>query len=275
MIETVYSAVLSDIDFTRLANYIHNNMGIKMPVSKKIMLQSRLRKRLLALGFESFDIYVKKFFSGELGDDETKQIYNCITTNKTDFFRENFHFEFVKKNSIDILALGVPLMILSCGCSSGEEAYSIAMTLLDAGIDGKNFRIKGIDISSKSLQEAVAAVYPLMKVSEVDTATLHKYFLKHKTNFKTVRIAPEVRNLTNFSFFNLMSHDYSPLGQFEIIFFRNVMIYFDKETQNRVLQNLVSILKPDGLLFLGHSESVFGANLPLVSLGQNIYKKRK
>lgn len=266
-------------DFSRLSDYIYNNYGIKMPLAKKIMLQSRLQKRLRALNMSSFEEYVDYVF-GKNGHEEIVLMMDQVSTNKTDFFREPHHFDFVVETVlpefVDRSPLTRNLKIWSAGCSSGEEAYTLAMVLEShrETIRSFDYHIHCTDISTKVLQIAVNAVYKEDRVDVVPLDMKRKFLLRSKDATKrTVRIAPELRAKTSFDRLNLMDAYYDVPDCYDMIFCRNVLIYFDKFTQERVISKLLAKLKPGGYFFLGHSESILGMNLPLKQIKPTVFKK--
>lgn len=270
---------MSDRDFKRLSDFIYNNYGIKMPVEKKVMLQSRLHKRLRALGIFTFEEYVEYVFS-KAGLHEMVLMMDQVSTNKTDFFREPHHFEMLTGSILPEYtrnsSIRKNLRIWSAGCSSGEEAYTLTM-VLESYLEQNNvfdYHIYCTDISTKVLQIAVDAIYKEERVAAVPLLYKKKYLLRSKNPLeRKVRIAPELRSKTTFARLNLMDSFYDTPNSFDIIFCRNVLIYFDRETQERVINKLLSKLKRGGYLFLGHSESIMGLNVPLKQVKPTVFVK--
>jgi len=276
-----YKAVLEQNEFKLISNYINQNFGIKLPDHKRIMLQSRLVSRLAKLNFTNFKDYTDYVFSEEGKLMELPNMIDYISTNKTDFFREAVHFDFLKNTAIPEFiqtSKTHPMRIWSAACSSGEEAYTIAMVAnhmrkLHREFD---FTILGTDISYRMLEKATKAIYPIHFSINIPLELKNKYLLKSKdTTKQEVRVIKELRDKTSFSWHNLMDNKYNLIGSFDIIFCRNVLIYFSKEDQLHVLQNLIKKLNPNGYLFLGHSESITHFNLPLKSLSNTIFQKQK
>jgi chemotaxis protein methyltransferase CheR len=274
----IYDAKLSKKDFDRLSEFIFNNYGIKMPPIKHIMLQSRLQKRLRALGITSFSSYVDYVFSHE-GKEEIIHMIDVVSTNKTDFFRESQHFDFLS-NNILYEAYNYNkqryFKIWSAGCSSGEEVYTLAIVFAEFAQKniGTEFSILGSDISTIMLQKAYTAIYNTEKVSVIPFDLKKKYLLKSKNkDDDSVRIIPQLRNKVKFERINFMDPGYSITDSFDIIFCRNVLIYFDRETQEKVINKITRYLKPDGFFFLGHSESITGLTVPLKQIKPTIYRK--
>ena len=275
---SVYSAELTPVEFEKLSKFIMTEYGIKMPPEKKIMLQSRLQKRLKALNMPNFKEYVKYVFSPAGQSQEIIHMMDVVSTNKTDFFRESAHFDFLLSDGLpELLEKGVNnYNIWSAGCSSGEEPYTIAMTMMEfkerhAGIE---FLIKGTDISTNMLQKAVMAIYSEDKVADIPLTVKKKYFLRSKDREeKKVRVISELRKRVSFSRLNLLYLPAKAKPEYDIIFCRNVLIYFDRKTQQDILSGLCTQLKSGGYLLLGHSESVTGFILPIEGIRPTIFKK--
>ena len=277
-LQKIYSAKLSDDEFEKLSNFIYTRYGIKMPPAKKIMLQSRLQKRLKALKLYSFTDYVKYVFSKE-GTEEIVHMMDVVSTNKTDFYREPAHFDFLKEMVLPkYLEKNIhKLKVWSAGCSSGQEVYTLAIVISE--FLEKNptfdFQILGTDISTQVLKKAYAAIYPEQDVAMIPLETKRKYLLKSKDpNKKQVRIIKKLRNKTKYMRLNFMDEHYPINELYDIIFCRNVLIYFDRETQEKVINRLCRHLKPDGYFFLGHSESITNIDVPLQQLKPTIFVKK-
>ncbi len=279
---TVMSAVLSHSDFRQLSALIRTECGIKMPDAKKIMLESRLRKRLRILDMKSFAEYCEYLFSSEGMLRELVHMIDSVTTNKTDFFREPRHFDFLTGTVVPEwmrcrgTGTGRRLNVWSAGCSTGEEPYTIAMVLSEFGErhSAFDFIITATDISTKVLEAAIRGVYREDKVGTVPPSLKKKFVMRSRERSrKLVRMAPEIRERIRFRRLNFMGDDFGMKEQADIIFCRNVIIYFDRATQKRVLKRLRDHLVPGGYLFMGHSETLSGLNIPLVSVGPMVYRK--
>ncbi|MCP4754599.1 MAG: protein-glutamate O-methyltransferase [Proteobacteria bacterium] len=270
-------------DFFRLSEFIHAEYGIKMPPVKKTLLESRLQKRLRKLEIRSFKEYCNYLFSPEGRDYEIPHFIDKITTNKTDFFREADHFEYLVESVVPEMIRswkGIPknLKVWSAGCSTGEEPYTLAMVLkefADKTMGVKpNISILATDISMEVLRTAKRAVYHEMRVAPVPMTMRKKYLLRSRDKSqKVVRIAPELRKLVQFGRLNFMDRDFGFKSPMDIVFCRNVVIYFDKHTQQDILSRLCRHLVPGGYFFQGHSESVQGMDLPLEQVQPTIYRK--
>jgi len=270
---------MKDKDFKRLSNFIYTNYGIKMPSTKKVMLEGRLRKRLKANNISSYEEYCNHLFSEEGLQNEVIPMIDAVSTNKTDFFREPFHFEFMTSTFLpefEERSNGKPLQVWSAAASSGEEPYSISMIIQDFFERNKtfNYSVYGTDISTSVLKAGSLGVYDESRIEKIPLSTKRKYFLKSKDPLnKTVRIIPELRRKMTFQRLNLMDESYFVPHDFDVIFCRNVLIYFDKETQEKVIQRLCQKLKPGGYFFLGHSESITGMDVPLRTVKPTIFQK--
>ncbi len=276
LFEQAYRAVLTDEDFKRLAAIIERESGIKMPPEKKVMLQNRLKKRLYQLDMKDFKPYADYVSHPEKGKHEILYLLNFISTNKTDFFREPQHFSYLEKEILPVLLKRKPfLKSWSAGCASGEEVYSLAILLQEArGEYNFDFSILGTDISDPVLRKAAKAVYHENDITEIPLNLRKKYFLRNKNPQKPlVRVIPEIRKKTSFQYLNFMTEHYDLSQAFDIVFFRNVLIYFHKEVQYKVLTKILDNLETGGYLFIGHAENMLGFKLPMKKVGPNIFQK--
>ncbi len=273
---------LTKRDFQQLSSFIYDNLGIKMPAGKSTMLTGRLTKRLRALDLSSFSEYCDFLFSPEGQEEEMVHLINVITTNKTDFFREPSHFSYLTQTALPTLQKlqnfdrRNSMKIWSAGCSTGEEPYTLAMVLAEvqACQPAFKFDILATDISTRVLEIARRAVYPMGLIDPVTPLFRKKYLLKgvNKKN-PQVRIVPELRQRVRFGRLNFMDDDFGLPEMVDIIFCRNVIIYFDKETQQKLMVKFCRYLNQGGYLFLGHSESLHGYDIPLVQVAPTIYRK--
>jgi len=270
-------------DFLRLSEFIHQQYGIKMPPIKKTLLESRLQKRLRKLELKSFQEYCDYLFSPDGRQNEIPHFIDKITTNKTDFFREPDHFEYLANHALPTLLEAAPrvnrqLRIWSAGCSTGEEPYTLAMVIsefMDKRPDLRfSFSILATDISSEVLRTARKAVYHEIRIAPVSMALRKKYLLKSRDKSrKVVKIAPELRQKVQFGKLNFMDKDFGIQKPMDIVFCRNVIIYFDKPTQTHILTKLCRHLPTGGYFFQGHSESIQGMDLPLKQVFPTVYRK--
>ncbi|MCK4912078.1 MAG: methyltransferase domain-containing protein [Thermodesulfovibrionales bacterium] len=276
----IYAEKLSDELFARVSSFIGESLGIKMPDRKKVMLEARLRKRLRALDIETFDEYVDYAFSPEGFDQEVVHMMDVVTTNKTDFFREPRHYDILNRRALpDVVAARdsrAPIKLWSAGCSSGEEPYTLAIVLSEfkEKQDGPDFQVMGTDVSTQVLYKAMDAIYKEASVEDVDDRIRRKYFLRSRERGKRlVRVGKSLRDKVGFKRINFMEASYDMDTDFDIIFCRNVMIYFDRSTQGQVVNRLCRHLRPGGYLFMGHSETLMGIDAPLKQLESTVYKR--
>lgn len=276
----VHHAQLLDKDFARLANLVQQYSGIKMPPEKKQMLAGRLKKRLRARGMGSFSEYCDFLFSKEGQVIELPEMLNVVTTNKTDFFREPAHFGFIKNDMLPLWQQHYPhrqtFYAWSAGCSSGEEPYTLGMVLADYTARGQlfDFEITATDLSTTVLQKAVEAVYPMERIMPVAPEFRRRYLLKSKDKTRNlVRVGPYLRNKTRFRQLNLLTEPYRFPQRFDMIMCRNVLIYFERPNQEKVIKKLCERLQSGGFFFVGHSESITSMDLPLKQLRPTIYQK--
>ncbi len=262
----------------RLAATITGELGIKMPDGKLTMLHSRMQRRLIQLGMSSLVAYEERLHDPAHAAAERLQLLDLATTNKTDFFREPAHFAYLTKHALPALATrgAVWKCRLWCaGCSTGQEAYTLAMVLDDYAHahHGFSFEIVATDISTRVLREAAAATYPAALADPLPPALRQRYLLRGTDKrHGEVRVVPELRAKVRFRRLNFMA-DHYPLGEFHIVFFRNVMIYFDRATQKQVVERQCRVLRPGGYLFIGHTETVTGLELPLVAVSNSVLRR--
>ena len=250
-------------DFLKISSFVEQNIGIRLPNTKLIMVQTRLIKRLIALEIQSFNKYVNFVFSPS-GRSEIQNMINEITTNKTDFFRENIHFNFLSENIIGKIN---HLKIWSAGCSTGEEPYSIATFLKDKKT---KFDIYANDLSKQAIEKAKEGIYTEEIIKPISPDLLKNYFTKIDNQYK---VNDNIKKDIRFSHINLMEDSYDLPYDFDIIFYRNVSIYFNIENQNKVFHKMARHLKNKGYLILGLSENMNKKDLPFKNLGLSIYQK--
>jgi chemotaxis protein methyltransferase CheR len=275
----MHEECLSAKDFSRLRELILTETGIQLCAEKRTMLEVRIKRRLRELGMESYAKYCNYLFSHEGKRDELVPMIDVVTTNKTDFFREPRHFDFLRESALADMeqrAGGRPLLIWSAGCSSGEEPYTLAMVLAEYGAQrqGFRFRILATDISTVMLDKASRAIYTEEMLAPVSMPLRHKYFLRGKDrSLGRVKVTQELRQMVEFRRLNFMDADYGLTGRADAIFCRNVLIYFDRPTQESILSKLCAQLVPNGYLFVGHSESLHDMNLPVYPVAPALYRR--
>lgn len=249
--------VFTDQDFRRIRELIHAHAGISLHEGKADMVYSRIARRLRATELETFEDYLERLNQDE---DEWQHFVNSLTTNLTSFFREPHHFPILAEHLVNMRdrQRGQTLTLWSSACSTGEEPYSMAMTAIDAfGSWKPPVRILATDLDTNVLERAAAGVYETQRIEKMPESDVKRFFLRGRGNRAgQVRVRPELQSLVVFRPLNLLGPDWSVRGPLEAIFCRNVLIYFDKPTQYRLLSRFHPLLRPEGLLFVGHSESL-------------------
>jgi chemotaxis protein methyltransferase CheR len=261
-------------DFERVRTLIHGRAGISLADSKQEMVYSRLARRLRATGIQSFGRYLDDLEAGRM-DKEWEAFTNALTTNLTSFFREAHHFPLLLEHLVAIRKKDTrPLTIWCSAASTGEEPYSIAMTACEAfNTLTPPVQIVATDIDTNVLATAANGVYPMERLDKMAPERLRRFFLKGKGAHEGMaRVRPELRNLVTFRQLNLLAEGWPVEGQFDAIFCRNVMIYFDKPTQRKILDRFVPLMKPHALLFAGHSENFLYVSDSLRLRGKTVYE---
>lgn len=257
-------------DFEAVRRLIYSHAGITLSEAKVDMVYSRLARRLRATGLTSFQDYLALLQGGDAA--EWEAFVNALTTNLTSFFREPHHFDILKN------FLGTrrerPITIWSAAASTGKEPYSIAMTAVEALGDARNHvQILASDLDTQVLHKARERVYPMERIAKMDAGRQRHFFLRGTgSRVGLVKVRPQLQAMVSFFQLNLLDAHWSVKGPLDAIFCRNVMIYFDKPTQYRILQRMKPLLKPDGLLFLGHSEALYHAADLFRLRGQTVYE---
>ncbi len=274
---------MPDRDFRRFRDLIYEECGINLVPAKKTMLASRLRKRLRALDMDSFGAYYEYVTSGKGRTGERVHMLDAVSTNKTDFFRESKHFDFLMKEALPCMVgsgnwrPGSRLNVWSAGCSSGEEPYTIAMVLADFASRHRagDFSVLASDISTLMLEIAQKGIYPESAVEPVPAALKRSYLMRGKGSQKGFcRVAPELRSRVQFQRINLNNgRDFGIRTRMDMIFCRNVIIYFDRETQKALFEKFYAQLVPGGYLFIGHSETLHGINDRFEAVAVASYRK--
>ncbi|MEF2074241.1 CheR family methyltransferase [Consotaella aegiceratis] len=273
---------LDSDEFGRIAALVGETVGIKLPPQKRLMVEGRLRKRMRENGKSDLKSYCRFLFDeGGLAQEMTHLI-DVITTNKTDFFREPHHYELLEQVLVpDILSrrgAGKPLLkVWSGASSSGAEAYTAAMVLAELAKKRGDFRfaILGTDISTAMLKQAQRAIYPADMIQPVPAAMQQRYLMRGTGEGRRaeVRMVPELRRLVSFRQLNLMDKAYPFDKDVDIIFLRNVLIYFERHDQEAVVARMLSHLRPKGYLLLGHSESMAANGAPVTQIGPSVFQK--
>jgi len=275
---------LTERELRRVAEFIGKEVGIQLSASKHTLVEGRLRKRLRKLGFNGFKAYLDHVLNTLEGKNERLHLIDAITTNKTDFFREPEHFRYLvekalpeieKKRQLDGRR---ELSFWSAGCSSGEEAYTLSMVLNEAAERhrGLKFNVLATDISKSCLTTARNAIYPERRIDPVPMPLRKKYFLRSSDSTEElVQMGPELRNPIQFGSLNLIANSFGLSQKMDVIFCRNVMIYFNNSIREQLVRRFEQQLIPGGYLFVGHSESLNGLENGLEQVAPMVYRKPK
>ncbi len=273
---------LSRKNLERISSLVEEMVGIKLPIAKNIMIEGRLRKRVHAVGVDDLDAYCAWLFDQNGLQRELPYLIDALTTNKTDFFREPEHYHYLERLIVpELLKLHReprPLLkIWSAACSNGAEAYSAAMVLADFLGTGRhfNYAILGTDVSMNMLTQARRAVYPIDMIAPVPPGKKAAYVMQaRQTAMRSkTRIAPSLRRHVNFRYLNLMDDSYPIDRDVDVVFLRNVLIYFEKSLQNKVIGKTISHLRPGGYLLLGHSESMIDPGFSITQIAPAVFRK--
>ncbi|WP_246616760.1 CheR family methyltransferase [Sphingomonas yunnanensis] len=265
-------------DFARIAAYVTQVSGIKMPSTKAVMLAGRLRRRVRATGHDRLAAYCDWLFDDGNLAGEAEHLINAVTTNKTDFFREAAHFTYLTDTILPALVETGQrrLRAWSAACSSGAEPYTLAM-LLDAFArdrGGPEYELLATDLDTEMLEVARRGVFPAAAIDPVPAMLQQRYVMRAAAAGRAeVRMAPALRAAIGFARLNLMDERYHVGAPMDLIFCRNVLIYFDRPTQERVVRRLIACLRPGGHLFLGHSESIAGLDLPVTAVATTVFRR--
>lgn len=268
---------ISTDEFLRFRTLIYDESGISLSDQKKSLLASRLSKRLRDLGLGTFSDYYEKVTDDPSREEFTRML-DLISTNKTDFFREPKHFEFLRDRILPELTQSKRVRIWSSASSTGEEPYTIAMTLYD-GVQNPSqwdFKILASDLSTRVLAKAAAGLYDEERVRDVPPDVVKRHFLRGRGESEgMLKVKPHLAEMIRFRRLNLMDDHFPIKSPLDLIFCRNVMIYFDRPTQEKLVNKFYRYLKPGGYLFIGHSESLQWVTHPFKSLAPTIYQKER
>ncbi|WP_344958060.1 CheR family methyltransferase [Zobellella aerophila] len=262
---------LKDSEFQRFRGWLYQTAGINLSLAKKALVAGRLCKRLKHYQLASYGDYFRLIMAGEEGA-ELQLALDLLTTNETYFFREPKHFDFLRERVLPQVPPGRHFRLWSAACSSGEEPYSLAMTLAE-GLNGTSWEIVASDISTRVLAQARRGHYPMTRADTIDTPLLHKYCLKGAGSQEgTFLLERKLRQRVSFMHINL-NQRLPKLGEFDVIFLRNVMIYFDLDTKRKVIERILPLLKSGGYFIVSHSESLNGISDGLKLITPSIYRK--
>lgn len=262
----------TDADFDRVQAMIYKRAGISLHDGKHAMVYSRLSRRLRETGYQSFRDYLEWLESSDTP--EWQEFINALTTNLTSFFREHHHFE-IFADRLKSRPAGTPWSVWCSAASTGEEPYSIVMTALESLGAHPHFSLIASDIDSKVLASAARGVYRLDGLKGIDAGRMHRFFLRGRAgNDGMVRVKPELSQYIEFLMVNLIRDDWPFKEPFDVVFCRNVMIYFDAQTQRKVLERIHKVMKPGALLFVGHAENFSDSRDLFVLKGKTVYERR-
>jgi chemotaxis protein methyltransferase CheR len=271
---------MSNSDFARLRSLIYAQAGITLSPDKKTMLELRIKRRLRSLELDTYTQYCEYLFGHQGQRDELVHLIDVVTTNKTDFFREPAHFDYLTEKALPTLMAGNrngrDLLIWSAGCSTGEEPYTLAIVLSEyaAAHPGFRFKVLATDVSNTVLEKAHLGVFSADVVRPVAAELRKKYFLRSRDpDSNRMRVVPELRKLVEFRRLNFKEADFEMAEKADAIFCRNVLIYFDRPTQEQILQKLARHLVADGYMFVGHAEALHDMDLPLEPIAPATYRK--
>lgn len=278
---TPSTKTMTDKQFADLRKVIYARSGIHFPDTKKYVLESRLTQRLVELELDDFDQYHAFLTTGPYQSDEFQEMFNRITINETSFFRNEPQLDIFEKHVLPELLearkMTKRLRIWSAACSSGEEPYTLAFTLLDAlGSDARSWDVSilATDINTRVLETAANGIYSMERVSTVPRPVLERHFLRGTgKNDGYCRVRANVRALVTFRKLNFMDAAWPMKKPFDLVFCRNALIYFDRKTQENLVRRFMQNLVPEGYLILGHSECVHGWFTDLKNLGNTVYRK--
>lgn len=271
---------LSDDEYEQLREKVYEHSRINLGSNKRELVQARVSKRLRTLSLASYKAYIDLLDSRQ-GLEEMTNFIDAISTNHTFFFREPAHFDFMNQTALPELCPGKrtpghPFRIWSAACSSGEEAYTISIVLSEYFGDGSNepWTIDCTDISTRILNKAQRGIFPAERLSKMDKNTMRRYFQKGQGDWSGYyRVKKHIRERLRFHHLNLLKAPYPFDQPFDLIFCRNVMIYFDRPTQQELINHMLPLLRPGGYLMIGHAESLTGINHPFKTIRPAIYKK--
>lgn len=270
---------LAERHFEQISQLVERHTGIKLPPSKRMMVEGRLMRRVRALGLNGLAQYGEAMFNKGLLESEFQNLVDSVTTNKTDFFREPQQFDLLEERLIDELRhlperRGAPLKFWSAAASIGAEAFTLAMVTADA-LGTRGFEVLGTDISESVLEFARMAVYPTSMIDPIPQEFRRTYLLLPRDpERQEFRIVPELRKLVRFETQNLMDETFARPKDFDVVFCRNVLIYFEKAVQEQVIARLARHVRRGGYLMLGHSESLHHAEpLGLKPVAPSVFRK--
>jgi chemotaxis protein methyltransferase CheR len=271
---------ISDAEFKQLREFIYTHCGIALSDHKRALVYARLGRRLRYHRLESFAEYYELLTERDADGSELVEMINCITTNKTDFFREPHHFKFLSERVFPAFQTrgvggGRRIRLWSAGTATGEEAYTLAITVREAfpPTEAWDIRILATDIDTRVLAHAERGEYTDEQTERIPQPLLQRYFFHGEgQNAGRVQVKPKLKEIIRFRRLNLMDDPWPMQGLFDVIFCRNVIIYFDRPTQRRLIDRFTKMLRPGGYLMLGHSESLVDGGGKLRHMSQSVYQ---
>ena len=271
---------ISTRDYARLCDLIYEQAGIHLGSERRTMLEVRIKRRLKALNLHSYHEYCDFLFTTDGRRAEIVDLIDVVTTNKTDFYREPQHFQYMVSRHLpewhNQFGSSRPFLIWSAGCSTGEEPYTMAIFLSEFALThpGFRFRIMASDISTTVLEKAAQAVYTEEIIAPVPPLLRRKYFMRSRQrDSNKVRVVPELRRIIEFRRLNFMDADYGMTEKADALFCRNVIIYFDRPTQERILGRLAQCVHLGGYMYVGHAETLHDMHLPLAAVAPALYRR--
>ena len=271
---------LSNSDFERLRSLVYAQCGINLGADRKTMLELRIKRRLRSLNLSSYSKYCEYLFGQRGQKEELVHLLDVVTTNKTDFFREAGHFDFLVQKALPELVArsgnSRQVQIWSAGCSTGEEPYTLAIVLSEyaSAHPGFRFKVLATDLSTHVLDKANRGVFTAEVIQPVAPELRRKYFLRSRDPSSNLfRVVPELRHLVEFRRLNFKDADFGIAEKLDVIFCRNVIIYFDRTTQEQILQKLSNHLSANGYLFVGHAETLHTMDIPLIQVAPSAYRR--
>ncbi|MFN4216869.1 MAG: CheR family methyltransferase [Brevinematales bacterium] len=265
---------LTDKEFNLISQLVYETVGIHLPPEKRILVESRLQQLLKQENLTTFDELYKRIINDK-SNVLLSEMINRITTNHTYFMRESSHYDFMVERIFPLWQKNPyrDIRIWSAGCSSGEEIYTVAILIREhfSPYHPEEWGLLGTDISLRVLEQAEKGIYVTERLENLDPILIQKYFLQVDEN--SYQVKEEIRDMVLFKRFNLMQETYPFKGKFDLIWCRNVLIYFDQEHKEHILSHLVNVLKPGGYLFIGHSETIEREKYGLIFIQPAIYQK--
>ena len=269
-------ADINATEFEHFRKFMFAASGVELGTNKRALVQARLSRRVAHLGLKTFSDYWR-VVSAPDADAERQFVINALSTNETFFFREPAHFDWFSERIRQHMASRKRVFrVWSAACSSGEEAYTAAIVLKETCGNLCDFEVVATDINTQVLRDAKRAVYPRARAQKVPVHLLRKYFMYGRDEYRDMlRVVPELTSHVRFMQFNLLSDERAEMGLFDVIFLRNVLIYFNDSTKAEVLENVARYLRPDGVLIISHSETLNGVDTHFLPIRPSLFTLRR